>query len=1075
MNTPELHHSLKPAIAPLRDGEHYRHLFGRAKWYLFISGPAVLLVAAVFVFLVVRPENPELTARALIGLERTAGVPGVKEGGTASLGREDIMMSRTFLRDVAQKLSLQLSTVPYNRDEMFDSVSVDPSVFCGTYRVRFNPQKNSEFLIYYYDTAAIPLPFSGFLPGSNYTIIASGKWDGDLPVHMPGMSLKFSRSLRARPRAFTFHVVDIRVAVEAVYRNLTIKRADPDKGINYIAVLLAGRDYSLAAATANAIADAFIEKNFSFRRSRTRGVVASLDKQLEISQADLASAESKLRDFRSANPRVGLNQQTQQTVSNLAQLDNGIQSVSADVGTAMHLKTTFLEADSSQRLQIARDIAELLSARSVPAGKALQEELARLMTQQHQLNSTYGVEHPLVLENGHALAKTIRSISAALDEFLGNAQTAISMKQQNVKQLSNRLRQLPEQEMQLGELERNRAIYADIYSAVLGSYNQAKVVDAVETTEFYVMDYAVAPLPPPADHSRFLIFCVFIAILSSFGPVLVYDFFDKSVRSQQQLGRITGNVVLEAIPFFSQADETGSIQKMAAHPLINVPCNPVFTREIFDSLLVKIKLRLSESDDRCIVVSGFEGGSGKSTISANLAMAIAMRGHRTLLIDGDLRCGTVKDIFQLPDSGGLAALLAGNNPLTEDDFMNAIVDTKIPGLYPGLYVLPSGREPLNPGALLSSKRMEELRQFCGKHVTYTIIDTPPLGVVSDAAAVQRLFAHYIFVVRSGKTKVADLVNRINEFDRLPEKIIGYVLNGASHDAVGTYRRYSKYYTRTRFLTEEKRKSFIRSPAAVWVTVLLVGFGIAGSILVAHLTKSTGRTLIATAVAGPMPDKSPYRPDQPVIEASSSAPVTVPDRPRSKAAPPRNRSGNPAADLKKEKKVMPGAAAAEVPVAASETAAPEIMGETAAKPSIVDSTESVTATLQKIRDKFTRGDLAGLGSIFAKPALDDGEYYLLMARYLCETGEWRKALPLVEKARTVPARALTGEKMTEEYLFYKAKCLDAAFGPEPTPARGAAAMEAWYDVKNQFRGSPQDSRYLYADNELRRISKEVNGK
>jgi tyrosine-protein kinase Etk/Wzc len=751
----------------------------------------VLLAAVAFVFLVVKPENPELSARALIGLERPIEVSGVKEGVTANLGREDIMMSRTFLKDVVRKLSLQLWTAPHGREEMFDSVTIDSSASCGTYCVRFSPQRNGEFLIYYYDTTAIALPIFGFLPGNNFKIISLGKWASDMPVHLPGISLKFSRSIRERPRAFTFRVVDIRVAVEAIYRNLTIKRADPDKGINYIAVLLASRDYSLAAATANAIADAFIEKNLSFSQSRVRGVVESLDKQLRLAQANLASAESKIRDFQSQHPQVGLNQQTQQTVSSLAQLDNGIQNISTDMANAANLRNGYLNSDSLRRLQIAGEIAELLSSRSVPAGKTLKEELNQLLTQQHEMTGKYGTEHPFVLENNRNLQRVSRTIAAALDLFISSAQTALSNKQQNVQQLSGRLRQLPALEMQLGELRRNQQIFTDIYSAVLSRYNQAKVADAVETAAFYIMDYAVAPLPPPADPSRLLILSVLIALLVSFGPVFIYNFFDKSVRSQRQLARITSHAVLEAIPIFFQADEKHRARTPGYHPLINFACNPNFTREIFDSLLVKIKLLQFESTDHCIVVSSFEGGCGKSTISANLAIAIALQGHRTVLVDGDLRRGTVKDIFNLPDSGGLAALLSGQKPLTEDDCIRSMVITKIPNLY----VIPSGKEPSNPGLLLSSPRMEEFRRLGGKQAAYMVIDTPPLGIVSDAVVIQKYFAHYIFVVRSGKTNVMELVNRINEFDRLPEKILGYVLNGASHDAVGTYRRYSKYYAR----------------------------------------------------------------------------------------------------------------------------------------------------------------------------------------------------------------------------------------------------------------------------------------
>jgi capsular exopolysaccharide synthesis family protein len=841
-------------------------------------------------------------------------------------------------------------------------------------------------------------------------------------------------------------------------------------------VLLAGRDYSLAAATANAIADAFLEKNASFRRQRTNGIVGSLDNQLRLAQADLASVESKIRDFRSANPQIGLDQQTQQTVSGLSRLDNGIQTMSADLVYATRLRNEYLNADAGHRLRITGTIADFLSAQAIPAGKTLSEEFNRLIAQQREMTDKFGVEHPLVLENSRALRKASEVISATLDEFLGSAQAAISKKQQNVQQLSKRLRQLPAQEMQLGELERNRKIFADIYSAVLGGFNRAKVADAVETADFYLMDNAVAPLPPPADPGRFLIVCFLIAVLVSVGPVLAYDFFVKSVRSQRQLARITGNPVLETIPFFFQADEKRRIRNPPSHSLINAPCDPIYTREIFDSLLVKIKLRMFESADHSIVVSGFEGGGGKSTVSANLAIATAMRGHRVLLVDGDLRRGTMKKMFHLSDSGGLSALLSGGRSLTDDDCMRLIVTTNIPGLS----VLPSGLEPPNPGALLSSSRMEEFKHFTGKYAEFTIMDTPPLGVVSDAAAVQNLFSHYLFVVRSGKTKVAELVTRINEFDGLSEKILGYVLNRASRDSVGTYRRYSKYYSgsfpsgkRKRYAVSFiKHKSFVRSSAILLIAASLICLGIAGMKIIPHSSPASGQSKPASTI-DPVPNQSGYRTILPDIGALP--PTTVFDRNRSNRPTRRNQSGIHAPYLKRENAMAPIEEAAGAPIDDSKTASPEKKDGAANGIAQVDSTASSTATLHEIRDKFIQGDSAGLDSIFTKPALDDGEYYLWLTRYLCDTGKWRKALPLLEKALTVPSRALSGDQLTKEYFLCKAKCLSAAFGAEPTPVRGAAAMEAWFNVKYQFRRSPQDSRYLYANNELHRINNEVNGK
>ena len=1078
MNTLQSHHAPKPPGVPLRDGEHYGHLLVRTIWYIVASTILTLLVTMAIMFIVVRPENPELTARALIGLEHSAKIPGVKDASRANLGREDIMMSRTFLRDVVQNLSLQLSTIPYARGEKFDSVRIDSSAPCGTYCVRTDLEKNDRFVIYYYDTTAISVPVLGFLPGSNSRIVASGNWAADMPVQLPGMYLKFNRSIRAHPRAFKFKVVDIRVAVETVFRNLTIKRADPDKGINYIAVLVANRDYALGAAEANAIADAFIEKNSSFSLSRTHGIVESLEKQLRLAQSNLNFAETKMRDFRSQNPQVGLNLQVQQTVSSLAQLDNGIQNMSSDIINAQHLKSAFWEADSSRRLQIAGEITELLSSHSVPSGKSLGEELARLTVQRNELNATYGVEHPLVLENNRALVNIIGLISSALDEFTSRTQSHLSKKHQSVQQLSSTLRQLPALEMQMGELERDRKIYADIYSAVLASYNQAKVSDAVETADFYVMDYAVAALPPPANRSTVLFLCIFIALVAGFGPVLLYDLLDKSVRSQQQLARITGNLVLEAVPFFITIDENNREEKTNSHPLITVPCDPVFTREIFDSMLLKIKLRLAESSDHSIVVSSFEDNCGKSTISANLAIAMALRGHRTLLVDGDLRRGTVGEIFGLGESGGLAELLSKTDVLTDETCMRSIVETKIPNLY----VVPCGHEPHNPGALLSGHRMEEFRRFCGKHVAFVVMDTPPLGVVSDAMVFQKLFAHYLFVVRSGKTNVTELVNRINEFDQLPDKIVGYVLNMASHDAVGTYRRYSKYYVNQRPFIEKKknspfvmkRKSVVWFPAVMLATASLIGLGIASVMIFPILPERSVPAGISSPAVEPWPDQSNDRPELPTIEESLSVPTVATPQPEIKtpAAPRHSRS---LSGSSRNEQTGAKNRVAEVPNTVSNAGVSDTSNQAAIRPTTVDSMESPLATLQEIRIKFAQGDRTGLDSIFKRPAPNDGEYYVWMVRYLCETGQWQKALTLVEKVLTTPSHTLSGDQLTQEYFFYKAKCLGVGFAMESTPARGFAAMEAWFYVKYQLRGSPRESRYLYAENEIRSINHKVNGK
>jgi len=147
--------------------------------------------------------------------------------------------------------------------------------------------------------------------------------------------------------------------------------------------------------------------------------------------------------------------------------------------------------------------------------------------------------------------------------------------------------------------------------------------------------------------------------------------------------------------------------------------------------------------------------------------------------------------FNLKDSAGFASMLAHQNPLTDDECQRYLVKTFIPNLF----VIPSSSEAKNPGALLSSPRMAEFKQFCIRQMDYVVIDTAPLGAVSDAAVIQDNYSNYLFVIQSGKTHVAELVNRINEFDQLSGKVLGYVMNMASLNSLGSYQKYSSYYTR----------------------------------------------------------------------------------------------------------------------------------------------------------------------------------------------------------------------------------------------------------------------------------------
>ncbi|MDT1957207.1 CpsD/CapB family tyrosine-protein kinase [Carnobacterium divergens] len=203
-------------------------------------------------------------------------------------------------------------------------------------------------------------------------------------------------------------------------------------------------------------------------------------------------------------------------------------------------------------------------------------------------------------------------------------------------------------------------------------------------------------------------------------------------------------------------------RKLITKTKINSPIS-----EQFKLVRTGIEFAGVDSPFKTILVTSPEAMSGKSTVSANLAVVYAKKGKKTLLIDGDMRKPTIHQTFNKSIFFGLST------SLTEDFKLSEICQkTEVDGLF----VLTSGPIPPNPNELLGSKRMALLLNELKKDFDIVIIDTPPVTVVSDALVLAPQIDGIILVVRSRKTKKEKAKQAIEQIKITRTPIIGTVLN-----------------------------------------------------------------------------------------------------------------------------------------------------------------------------------------------------------------------------------------------------------------------------------------------------------
>ena len=772
---------------------HYRQLFWRTKWYLLVAC-IVLTIAALFVFLEVASPQPKLSATVLIGVENTSDMSAVKDVSGLMEAQSDLILSRTFLRNIVKEQSLQFALDKYPRGSIFDTVKADSQSVPGTYAFRIDPKKPEAFVLY-------------FMPGSNGITLGAlaaalhpkpitrGRTALLTTMDLTGMHMAFSRQFISAPYNFTFSIQKMQNAVEDLYSSVTVKETETKSGVSNISLSIQSRDYQLASQTANSIADAFVKKNMAFKKQRTHSVLASLEKQIETVSKDLSTAESGLRTFRTANPTVGLTENTRERITDLSDLEKGVVSAKRNLEDAKALKNKYSAASSDDKLYIAGEIVGFLGTKEVSSATMFQNELNALLAEQRELERSYASDHPLRRECERKIENLKDEIASSLQNYIASTQGSITNRSSQLESRSGELQNLPSKELQLAQLEQRQQIASDIYKAVITRYNEAKAADVGEVAETYVMDYAVAPIPPPINVPKLAALFIAGILLLLFLPVVLWNSWSHKVYTDYEFVQKTGKFLLETIPQSKNLSKPTPHDEGAAAATENPPFMAMqdqhgIVQEIFRGLRTKVLAKLYNSPEKSLVVTSLDPRAGKSTIAANLACAIAQQNLKTLLIDADLRCGTLHASFGKKQKPGLSEFLDLQSGATSDAITSIVQATFIPNLF----FISSGEPKLISSELLASDRFKHLKRELTKLFPVIIVDAPPLGPVIDAAVIDPLSSVFLVIARAGMTDVLDLTKRIAEFPGIDQNIIGYILNFASMHGKLKYSKYSKYYS-----------------------------------------------------------------------------------------------------------------------------------------------------------------------------------------------------------------------------------------------------------------------------------------
>lgn len=211
---------------------------------------------------------------------------------------------------------------------------------------------------------------------------------------------------------------------------------------------------------------------------------------------------------------------------------------------------------------------------------------------------------------------------------------------------------------------------------------------------------------------------------------------------------------------------------------------PFVMREAYRAARTNLSYLKTVDGCQTVAITSSVPGEGKTTTSINMAIAMAMNGQKTLLIDADIRKPKIHRLLAVPAKTGLTEFLAAI------DKKPMLCATR----YPNLYLMPAGYASPNPAELLASERMKLLMEVLREQFDVILVDTPPLGLVTDAAVLRGVVDGFLIIVRSGALQRKVVENTVDALRRVHANILGFVLTQYSrkNDQYGDYNSYRAY-------------------------------------------------------------------------------------------------------------------------------------------------------------------------------------------------------------------------------------------------------------------------------------------
>ena len=553
-------------------------------------------------------------------------------------------------------------------------------------------------------------------------------------------------------------------------------------------------DKNLAARIVNTLAATYVEQNFKTRFESTMQASDWLSKQLVDLQLKVETSQEKLVRYQKEHEILGIDEKQNITTAKLDELNRELtaaESVRMEKESLYRLAQTGVAEAAGNPDTTQRNAQETVA--TSPLLDKLREQQADLKIQMAQLNVQFGPAYPKVAQLRNQLQEVDAQVQAELNKVRARVRGDYQASLQREKMLRSALDQQKQEANKLNEsaieysllkrdVETNRALY----EGLLEKLKEAGVTAGLRSNNFRIVDTARVPASPSEPNlPRNLAFALALGLSTGVGLAFFLEGMDNTVRTPEQAQAVASLPSLGIIPLGSRAAiESGKRHRLSlaaskeAVELVTQSRPRSQMAESYRALRTSLLLTSLGKPPKVILITSALPEEGKTTTSINVAIVLAQKGTRVLLIDADLRRPSIHKTLGMGPAAGLSDVLTGGTPLQD-----AIIRSTI---LPDLFLLPAGSPPPNPAELLASNNMKDLLAELQGQYDHIVIDSPPTLSVTDAVVLSTRADRVVLVIRSGQTTKQALRRSRDLLLQVKAQVCGVLLNAVDLNSPDYY-------------------------------------------------------------------------------------------------------------------------------------------------------------------------------------------------------------------------------------------------------------------------------------------------